>query len=76
VCNLHVAYFFYVLLHRPLHRSIRDHHRCEPIENLMPRPPECVEDSIVKGARERFLSVGREGICCDAFLSLRAQIAP
>lgn len=42
----------------------------------MPCPPECVEDGIVEGTCERLLSIGRNGICCDAFLSLRAQIAP
>ena len=74
--RLHLGYSLYVLLHRPLHGTVRNHHRCKPIQDLMPRPPECVEDGIVEGASERLLSVGRDGICCDAFLSLRAQIAP
>jgi hypothetical protein len=66
----------YVLLHRPLHRTIRNHHRRKPVENLMSRPPECVKDGIVEGSCERLLSVGRDSICSDAFLGLRAKVTP
>lgn len=47
-----------LLLSSPLHCSVCDHHGSEPVEDLMPCPPECVEDGVVKGTGERPLSVG------------------
>lgn len=59
-------------LNSPLHNLIRDNHWYSPVQDLVARASESVEDSGVGGSRKRVLSVLSESVLDDTLLRLAA----
>lgn len=71
IFSLALFYSINLPLRSPLHSSISDQQRRQPIENLVSRSAEGVEDSSVCGASKRSQAVRGDGVGCDALLCLR-----
>ena len=67
---------FILPLDSPLHRTIRQHHRNSPIQDLSSRPSESVENrGLVRPSKWLGAIVG-DAVCYDSFLMKRTRIAP
>lgn len=69
------VYVFFLPFRSPLHGPVSDQYRRQPVQDLVPRPSEHVEDGGVKRAGQRSLSVRRERVRRHVPLGLGAYFS-